>query len=121
MIEMQWKFGLRLPKCGSRIRMTSERTPRPCTTKQSDPTNKDATEYLARLENSQMIIIPGFASTIATGFGDLRVYELRVLVLGRPYAALKANMRKVMSDVQRLQPDLRIFDAPLPKNRNFKG
>ncbi|MCE5166794.1 hypothetical protein HAX54_026642 [Datura stramonium] len=49
-----------------------------------------------------------------------RVYELEGIGAREALAALKANMRKVMTDVQQLQPDLRIFDAPLPKNKALK-
>ncbi|MCD7446227.1 hypothetical protein HAX54_048425 [Datura stramonium] len=45
-----------------------------------------------------------------------RVSELEGVGTREALAALKAGMSKVKTDVQQLQPDLSIFDAPLPED-----
>ncbi|MCE3216214.1 hypothetical protein HAX54_005476, partial [Datura stramonium] len=100
--------------------------------------NADATEYLANLENPNdhytwvasliaavdELVVDTPTSSFATPVApqpdqfifiarmDLehRVSELKGIGAREALAALKADMRKVMTDVQQLQPDLSIFD-----------
>ncbi|MCE2055802.1 hypothetical protein HAX54_043445, partial [Datura stramonium] len=94
--------------------MTSERTPRPRTTKQSDPTDK-VDELLVDAPASSFAtpVAPQPEQSIFIARMDFehRISELEGIGAREALAALKADMRK---------PDLSIFDAPLPKNEAFK-
>ncbi|MCD9646777.1 hypothetical protein HAX54_036934 [Datura stramonium] len=49
-----------------------------------------------------------------------RVSELEGIGAKEALAALKADMSKVKTNIQQLQPDLSIFDAPLLEDEVFK-
>ncbi|MCD9558666.1 hypothetical protein HAX54_016194 [Datura stramonium] len=49
-----------------------------------------------------------------------RVSTLEGICAGEAIPTLRADMSKVKGDVQQLQPDLSIFDAPLPEDDDFE-
>ncbi|MCD7457943.1 hypothetical protein HAX54_036630 [Datura stramonium] len=96
---------------GSQVEHTQAADAQPLTS--DTPSATQSTQYTSATRCSSSSLRPN------SRLGD-RISKLEGIDVREALAALKTDMSRVKTDFQQLQPDLSIFDAPLPKDEVFE-